>query len=239
MKKLFAVLLALAMLLSVAAFAEAADVVGTWYLNELVTEGSSLSPATFGMEMSMTLNEDGTASAATVQGEETEEESGTWSIDGTTVTVDLNGSAQAFEFADGALSAEMDGMTMVFGQEKVEGEVYVPAEPVEAAQEDFAGSWTATKVGFGDTYFDWAIMADMFGDPLTAVIDGTTLTLNGFMFSGEAIEMAYDAGALAFSAEDPDAQMVAGVTAQILEDGAMKLTMTVSDDAVFILEKDA
>ena len=239
MKKLFAVLLALAMLLSMAAFAEAADVVGTWYLNELVMDGASMSPATFGMEMAMTLNEDGTASAATNAVEDEPESSGTWTIDGTTVTVTMNGEDQVFEYADDALTADTGDGTMVFGREPAEGEAYQPGEPVAAAEEDFAGSWTATKAGFDGKYLDWTVMGDMLGDPMTAAIEGTTLTLNGFLFSGEAIETTYADNALTFSAEDPDTEMVGGITVQLLEDGTLKLTMTMSDDAVFIMEKDA
>lgn len=237
MKKLFAMLVVLAMLLSMAAFAEAADLVGTWYLNEIVMGESSMSPATFGMDMTITLNEDGTASGESSLEDEVSD--GTWAIDGTTVTVTLGGDAQVFEYADGKLTADMGDGMMVFGQEKAEGEAYQPGATVAAEEADFAGSWTATKVGFDGTYLDWAVLGDQLGDPLTATIEGTTLTLSGFLFSEQSLGMAYADGALIFSAEDPDSEMIAGITANLLEDGTLMLTMSMGSDAVFILEKDA
>ena len=69
MKKLFAIVIALAMLLSAAALAEAADYTGVWYLNAMEAEGESYSPATFGIEMSIELKEDGTAAGTTASGQ--------------------------------------------------------------------------------------------------------------------------------------------------------------------------
>ena len=60
MKKLLAVMLSLAMLLTAAAFAEEADLLGIWYLTGVGTEVGTYSPADFGMSMSIELNEDGT-----------------------------------------------------------------------------------------------------------------------------------------------------------------------------------
>ena len=61
MKKLFAVVIALAMLLSAAAVAEATDFTGMWYLNNMEMEGMTVSAAEFGMEMTFDLKEDGSA----------------------------------------------------------------------------------------------------------------------------------------------------------------------------------
>ena len=88
MKKLLATLLALTMLVSAVvccAVAETADITGEWY-------GS-----VFGMSMTLTLHEDGTYTMSMI-GEEAEP--GTWSFDGTTLTLDEGSEGEsAFAYA--------------------------------------------------------------------------------------------------------------------------------------------
>lgn len=233
MKKLFAIVIALAMLLSAAALAEAADYTGVWYLNAMEAEGESYSPATFGIEMSIELKEDGTAAGTTAMGAENETKDGVWEIDGDHVNVTIDDSTLAMTLEDGALIGESDGQKMVFGREKVEVEVYVPAAPkADAAVEDYAGKWVSAKIGTEGIYMDAAAL----GLDFTAAIEGTTITLDGILFPSEAIEATFADGALTYAVEDPENALLAGLTAQLLEDGNMSMMVTFSDSMEFILQ---
>lgn len=236
MKKLFAVALALAMLLSAFAFAEAADYVGTWYLNGIEMDGETYSPASFGMEMYIELREDGTATGSNSMAGEVDVQDGTWTAEGDTVTVTIDDAPTVFTLEDGNLvSASEEGdMKMIMGREKSEVEAYTPADPkADAALEDYAGNWSAFKLGTDGVYMD----CDIIGMDLSAAIEGTTVTFNGFVFSDEAVETTFADGALSFAAEDPEAALIAGIDAQLLEDGNIMLTLTISDPMTFILQR--
>ena len=234
MKKLFAIVIALAMLLSAAALAEAADYAGVWYLNAMEAEGESYSPATFGIEMSIELKDDGTVvGISSMGGGEAEPQAGVWEIDGDHVNVTIDDSTLAMTLEDGALIGESDGQKMVFGREKVEVEVYVPAAPkADAAVEDYAGKWVSAKIGTEGIYMDAAAL----GLDFTAAIEGTTITLDGILFPSEAIEATFADGALTYAVEDPENALLAGLTAQLLEDGNMSMMVTFSDSMEFILQ---
>ena len=234
MKKLFAIVIALAMLLSAAALAEAADYAGVWYLNAMEAEGESYSPATFGIEMSIELKDDGTVvGISSMGGGEAEPQAGVWEIDGDHVNVTIDDSTLAMTLEDGALIGESDGQKMVFGREKVEVEVYVPAAPkADATVEDYAGKWVSAKIGTEGIYMDAAAL----GLDFTAAIEGTTITLDGILFPSEAIEATFADGALTYAVEDPENALLAGLTAQLLEDGNMSMVVTFSDSMEFILE---
>lgn len=134
MKKLLCVVLvytvALSMLVVGAGGAEAvstSDVVGVWRLQAVEAQGVSVDPATVGMEMLMTLGEDGTA-LLEMTGEESE--AGAWVLEGDKVLIaDEVGTQQDFSFVEGMLKAEMDGMSMIFAKdvEEVESAETVPA----------------------------------------------------------------------------------------------------------------
>ena len=235
MKKLFAVVIALAMLLSAAAVAEATDFTGMWYLNNMEMEGMTVSAAEFGMEMTFDLKEDGTVDAHQARGEETDDKQGTWTAEGDTVTITVDGEAMEFALTDGNLVADADGIKMILGREKIEGEAYVAGEPrTDAAEADYAGAWNAFKIFSEGLYMDAAVVGF---DDLTATVEGTTVTLNGFLFENEAFETALTDGALTYAAEDPDTVMISGIQAQLLQDDTLRLTLTASDDLVFIMTR--
>ena len=238
MKKLFAVALALVMLLSVAAFAEAANYTGIWYLNEIDFGGTKLAPAAMGMDMTFELKDDGTV-VATSPNEEgaMEETNGSWTLEGEALTVTIDDDPMVFSLVDGNLVADSgDGMAMTFGREKVEAEVYVPAEPkADAAEADYAGSWVATQLDMDGMFINPALL----GMDTTAVIEGTTITLNGaFLFDNEAFEAELKDGALVYAAANPDEVMVSAISVQALEDGALKLVIGEAENAMCLyLEK--
>ena len=236
MKKLFALMMILALLLCPLALAESADYLGTWYLNGINFGEATLSPATMGMDMIMEINEDGTARLTSSVDEEAEKV-GNWALEGDTLTVTFDeGEDMPLSLQeDGSLRGEQGGLGMIFGRELVEVEAYAPAEPVAAESEaDFAGKWSAAWMKMEDNYME----ASVFGMDLTADIEGTTMTLNGmYIFENQAFEASFADGALSYKGGDED--MYAAITAQLLEDGAMRVTFETegADDLVMILER--
>lgn len=234
MKKLLVLALSLALLLSAAAFAESIDYTGVWYLISLEAEGMTYSPADFGMEMSIEINDDGTASGTSVMGGDPQTVEGDWVLADAGITVTLDGEPANFVMEDGVLSAEQDGMKMVFGREKPEVEAYVPAAAkTDAAVEDYAGSWTALKVCYEGNYLDTSVLG--FG--LSVTIDGTTLTVSGFPFEEETFETEFADGMLSFAVESPEDAIIASVSAQLLEDGTLSFTITSTEALEFIMTR--
>ena len=231
MKKIFALLLTLAMLVGAVALAEAADLTGTWYLNELNLDGVALSPASMGLEMTIVLNEDGTTTA-TYEGEgESETGEGTWSVDGDVITITIEDDPYDFTLVDGNLVSDDEDMGMTFGREKVEGETYEPAPAKEdAALEDYAGDWTATKLGFGAMFLDPSLVFGEDSD-ITAAIEGSTVTLNGYLFFDETIETEFADGALVYTYPE-DSIMYSGssITIQVLEDDSLSVLLASEDE---------
>lgn len=231
MKKIFAVMLALALLLSLAAVAEAADFLGVWYLSEVREDGQSYSPADFGMSMSIELLEDGSAVGKSAMGADAQELSGTWTQDGDTITVIIDDEAMAFTIEDGTLVSGGDGAQMVFGREAVEVEIYTPAAPVTAEEADFAGTWTAIKYGFDGTFYN----ADVMGvDDMTAEFTDDGLLLTGMFGSDEPFPVTFADGMYSFETDDEN-QMFSSIKAQKLEDGNLMLTMEISGEMVLIM----
>lgn len=227
MKKAFAALLILSMLLSAVAMAEAAAVTGTWYLVEIQTDGNSISPSDFGMSMTIELKDGGVALVTSSMDGETSE--GTWEANGDTVTVTVEGSPLAFTLADGKLTADDSGMVMVFSQEEPEVDTFAPAEPVEAAEADFAGNWKAEKIGMEGQFYPTSIL----GADVTAAIDGATVTLDGFMFSNTVLPLEFADGKLSLSGTDDESGLNMSVTATLLEDGMLALDLNAGDQGAF------
>jgi len=233
MKKLTAIILTLALLIFPVALAESADFLGTWYLNEMTMGDNVLSPSALGMDMTLELNEDGTAVLASPT-EEAARQEATWKLEGDVVTVTVDGEDMTLSLQDGALKGEQGGMGMNFGREKVETETYQPAEArADATEADYAGNWQAAYMDMDGTY----LPASMLGMDLTAVIEGTGMTLNGmYGFENNAYEAAFSDGALVHQGGDDE--MYTSITAQLLEDGALRMTFMSGDTPlVLFLEK--
>lgn len=150
MKKLFALLLVLAMLLGCAAFAEAVDYVGTWVLTGVEAEalGMQMGPDMLqvsGMDFTMTLNADGTA----VLNAAGEEEAGNWTATETGVSLtDASGVTDVLVYQDEILVMEQDGTAMMFTREGAAPAIAdAPAAAVLANVDPkaFEGQWLLTK----------------------------------------------------------------------------------------------
>lgn len=209
MKKMMAMLLMLALLVCGAA-AEAADVTGTWYLNEVRMDGVTLNPSGLGMEMTMELKEGGAATISTAAGEEIVTMEGEWTQDGATVTVSVEGDpmAMVLDEAGNLVADEPEtGVTMVYGRELKTFEAFDPG-PVKAdvTVSDFDGTWTATLV-------------EMYGQQLSPAAMGVSIV----------IELKDGVGSVTQFAEDGSSTTY-DVTGE-LADGILTITNTAEDGA--------
>ena len=125
MKKLVSLILAVMMAcMMLPALAEATDVVGDWYLTEVQMGEDTLPPSALGMEMTITLNEGGTALIVTSYGEEAEEEADTWTMtDGALTLTAAEGEAQEFLLEDDLLKYDIGGAYLIFSREVPEAAV--------------------------------------------------------------------------------------------------------------------
>lgn len=211
-----------------------AQYVGTWYLNEVVMEGAGVSPTALGMEMSMELRKNGAAFGTTVEGEKTMRNTGVWFVEEGGVSVKLDEVAAHFAMTDGNLSGEVDGMTMVFGRDKLTGDLFSPAAiKSDATLADYAGQWTAFKINVNGVYMDTSLL----GEAITADIEETTMTLKGFLFNSDALEMTFANGALSFFAEGVDNVLIASVSARLLEDDTLVVTLTATESMSLIMSR--
>ena len=198
MKKLLSLVLALVMMLGCVALAD--DITGNWY-GDL-----------FGIPVTMTLNADGTYSME-IMGEV---QNGVWVLEGDTMTMDKDTDMETpmtYDAAAATLTMDMDGMVCVFGREAVEA--FVPAEQkLDAAIEEFAGSWEAANVYF----LDMLVPTDFAGMTMKLDIVGSTVTMT-----------------LNMGEETDDVATLEGVYA----DGVITLTIPadeMSDESVFVVK---
>ena len=204
-------LLALTMLVSAmvcGAVAEAADIVGEWY-------GS-----VFGMSMTLTLHEDGTYTMS-MAGEEAEP--GTWSFDGTTLTLDEGSEGEsAFAYDGESLSASMEGMDFVFTREPIATFEPAPAR-TDAALEEFSGSWNATTIGIMGMY----LSPDVIGAGISLDIDGTTVVMTIIQEDSEpeavTVEATFADGVLTVADPTSTEESSTFWTLSLLEDGTMSM----------------
>lgn len=135
MKKLLSLLLALAMLLGMTAFAEEEpfDYTGLWVLTGVSTTGVTVDPSALGLDMTMELYEDGSCTLIALG----EEEKGAWIlIEGGVSVIDEDAVPMNLILnEEGALTVEEEGATMIFTREEY-------AEPLSGLTvADFNGSW--------------------------------------------------------------------------------------------------
>ncbi len=186
MKKGLSVLVALAMLLTLAmpALAEAASVAGVWTMTAMISSGVEIDPASMGMEMSMDLAEDGTGTlTAFGVGSEV-----TWTFDGATLDVTDPDGTVSFELQeDGTLRADISGMETIWSSGAVDSPEAAPVETPAVATdvEDGAavGVWQLASASAANIAVDLQAMG------LEILIefaeDGTcTMTTNGVSETG-------------------------------------------------------
>lgn len=186
MKKGLSVLVALAMLLTLAvpALAEAASVAGVWTMTAMISSGVEIDPASMGMEMSMDLAEDGTGTlTAFGVGSEV-----TWTFDGATLDVTDPDGTVSFELQeDGTLRADISGMETIWSSGAADSPEAAPVETPAVAtdvEDDAAvGVWQLASASTANIAVDLQAMG------LEILIefaeDGTcTMTTNGVSETG-------------------------------------------------------
>ena len=142
MKKLTALFLILCMAcMLVPALAEE-DVTGDWTLYQMGIGGTMFDASTLGMDIVMHVNADGTVVQNGEIAGQNMDGSGTWTLEGDTLTIAMGKTPKVYTFADGMLSLEQDGKTVVFMKEAPAAEKFEKPETAAAAkEEDFFGSW--------------------------------------------------------------------------------------------------
>lgn len=148
MKKLITILAAVmltAALTGTAIASEAGDLAGTWYLATMVQDGMEVDAsvvASMGMNITVTLNEDGTA-IMDMSGSATE---GTWTPDG---GLQVEENPIPLQLVDGNLVIEQGNVKMVLSKEPPEIKTFTLAPAVENPQlGDFNGTWKSTLYQF-------------------------------------------------------------------------------------------
>ncbi len=191
------------------------ELFGLWYLNSLDMGGSVFSAADFGMSITLELREDGSASMDTMG----ELAAGAWTSAEDGLTLSVEGEETAFHYADGALSAEEDGIVMFFTREQPQLS-FAPAEAIEAADAAaFDGDWEAFQVAVGEVSVSVeALLAEgdmesLLGtDDLSLCVHGGAVSL----FGQEAVEADFADGALSLASEPP-------ISLRLLADGTLCL----------------
>ena len=197
-----------------------ADVIGTWYLNELNMGGTPLNPSDFGMEMTLILNEDNTAVMhMTDEGDQI----GTWEIaEGQIVLTQDEGETIVLSLTDGNLVVDQEGMAMILGREKAESEdVEIAPVRTDAVLADFAGQWNLYIMEANGQMVP-AAAAAAFGFDISLTIDGNDVVMA--MFGAEqAMEGDVSEGVLIVTIEDEDE--TASVSFYLHEDGIISCNL--------------
>lgn len=151
MKKLISMFLVLAMLLGCTALAEGANCTGVWVLTGAEAEGVQMGPdmlAMFGMSMTATLNEDGTAVLTMNE----EAENGTWMLTETGVAIaNATGVSMDALYQDEMLIIAQDGIKLMLTREGAAPAVAAKEAAAVLAGVDpvaFEGAWVLTSVNF-------------------------------------------------------------------------------------------
>ena len=150
MKKLFALMTVLVMLLCSAAIAETAEITGEWYMTEMNMEGMSINPATMGMDIMMVLNEDGTATLTSVTGEdEPQVQEAAWKQEESGIVLTIEEETTTLTLEDGSLKMALDENNYyLFAREKAEA-APLPTPVAAENEEAFFGTWTMSQIEMG------------------------------------------------------------------------------------------
>ncbi len=237
MKKCFALILALTLLLAPAALAEAeiiepgVEIIGGYVIVEGEDAPADPSGEWYGeingFPMQLTLGEDGLyfLASSAVPGEA---QQGTWEFSDGYVWLDENTAAplnltKEFRVSDDDPEAEPEqkevlvwtAANVTFRRETMP--LYTPAEvDAEAALESMAGYWKSRYVSFGGT----PVPAALLNDDTDIYIDGETVALGGELFGDVFIDFVFEDGALSVEIDDDFAISIA-----LQKDGLLRMTL--------------
>jgi len=231
MKKITAIILSLALVCILSlTFAEQTGVTGTWYLIEAHNGDLVLPISMLGMEMEVTLNEDGSAVITGKIQQEAMENRGTWEQSDNKVIITTENMALEMMLENEEMSVDMGGGTTgIFRQ--TPPETFVPPEVVAAeTAEAFHGTWQVENLMSEDGS---VVPAALLGyDHIFVVEEGkaTETALN----PDDAVTVEYTTefteGTLVLTAKNPDDPVSGGantaITVQLTENGQLVYEIT-------------
>ena len=233
MKKLISLLLILCMACMLIPAMADESVVGTWYLKDLSMGGQTIAASLLGMSMSLEFKEDGTLTIVTAYGDEPETDTGTWTQDGSAITITGEGSdgPQSFtlQLADGVLSMEQEGSLMNFTQEEPAAAGSRTATVAAESEEAFLGTWQLTSVEIMGQEVPTALLSSFGLDMnLTLTVEAGKATLIAAV-AGESTEEAFATsfadGKLTLSKEGAEESISMALT----EDGRLAFILPISE----------
>ena len=223
------IVLALACMCTGAQATEADDVAGFWYLNSMMVEGTSINTASFGLEMTLEINADGTV-VMTMNGENM---TGAWTLENGVLTIiDDSDEPMGFTVGDGALISD-DEQQMTFNREIIVAETHATSPIVEAADiAAFNGKWTADLA----EAMGMVIPIEMTGSEMHLSIEDGVVTLTDITGDVEDIttlEATFEGGALVVDyAQDGESEMSA---IYLREDGSLSFAIGADGTIYFVL----
>ena len=241
MKKIISLMLAVCMMLGmVSAFAESASVTGVWYASKMSMGDQSYDIGMLGMALTLTLNEDGSASMDT-NGDVSE---GTWEANAEGVAVTFEGQTINGTLADGELSLTDNEQTIIFTRE-APTKMELAAEKTDATVEDFNGTYACTYVKMGDDYMPMDMAAN-FGlvMPKITIKDGTleveeleddTIGIGSMLKLVSSLQLEMENGKMVKTVTQEGVEGSNGIALGLLEDGMMTMSLISNGEAAFDL----
>ena len=241
-----AIMLAVSVFAGTAFAAEKEDFTGVWYVQSIVQNGIEMDGSTItamGMNMTLTLNEDGTA---TIEMPTQDPQEGVWSFEdglinfGVEIPLTLEGDV---------LTMAQDGQLIVFGRESAEAaDVSLAPAVADPKAEDFEGDWVGTTYAA----FGMPLPLNMMGVGITvtikdgkALIHQDTIDLNNGGEVTDSKDMEFEAALqedgtlyVDFNGEDVLSQLgmdASGVNLTLHEDGKISATSPQINETLALL----
>lgn len=227
MKKTPLVLLALlaAAMLCFGAMAEATDYTGKWVLTGVEMNGTRVSNTMLGLEMSLTLNADGTCLYETAD----DAQPGTWAATETGITVTDEGGAQdLFTYGEDMLSIVQSGVTLLMTREG--------AEPAIAAPKQYVKGTPRTGLTLADFNGRWVLVgAETGGMFLTPDMVGMSLQIDLADGAGEYhVQTASSRGSIDLACEVTEQENGTLLTATVMDSEKKTLPFMLYDSGLLI-----
>lgn len=213
MKKLVVLLMTLALVCAFVLAEEAVDVTGVWYMVTSELDGVVYAPDEVGIEVTLTLNEDGTGDMTNV-GVQTLD--GTWTMEGDVVTLQKGDKVIAkYQYENGTLHTVESSVIMCFDRVPVASKYARPVGVAAEKAEDFYGIYQLSFL-----YDDKRVVpADVLGleavfmvtaDGLVSMDDNNQPVVTPYLFAPAVGKLAVTDG-------------VSVMTVQLNENGSVSL----------------
>ena len=233
MKKLIALTLILCMACMLVPAMADESIVGTWYLSEISAQGQSFSPATFGMSMSFDLKEDGTAEGVTSYGSESQAVTGTWKLEGETISITVDNATQSGSFTGDSFTIESPDGSMIFTRNAPEAAPAAGNTVAADGEAAFYGTWVLSSVEI----MGQSVPVEMFAAfgldmKITATIEAGKTTL-AMSYNGESqqkdLSSSFRDGKLYLADEDSE------IALALTEGGALTLELPIEGNPMNVL----